>query len=600
MSTKGNVNHDIHDKHYIDIFQGVFQHSPNGIIVTNKDLIIELFNGNAEKLAGLKKEEAIGHRFYDIFPNMSYLNLEGNYSEETVVNTALINGKSLHTKSFKIKDKNKLTAVVFMMQDLSQDIERNMELEKSQHMIEELEGILEGSFDGILVTDGEGNVLLVNKSYERITSIKKEELYGKNMRDLINPVWMKNSVVFLAIKEKKPVSLPHTTRENKNIIVTGTPVFSKNGTVKEVVVNARDISEIYELREELLKAKEMEKLYFNNIADSTHIKGQGRRIVVVSEAIKEVFSLAHKVSNFDATVLVEGESGSGKEEVAKYIHNNSLRKDKSLVAINCGAIPEQLLESELFGYEKGAFTGASREGKIGLYEAADGGTLFLDEIGEMPINLQVKLLRVLETGEITRVGSVKPVPVDVRVIAATNKSLEDKIKRQEFREDLYYRLNVIQIKVPPLRERIEDIAPLALHFLQSFNVKYGQSKKLTYDVIKELEEYPWAGNIRQLKNMIENMVIVSNNEYLQINDLPWHKSNDHTSVKSVTYRKEDSEIIPMEKAIEQTERRLLEKAKEKYKSTRKIANVLEIDQSTVVRKMKKYGLSTNSDGDMPS
>ncbi|HYE69744.1 MAG TPA: PAS domain S-box protein, partial [Anaerovoracaceae bacterium] len=258
MNSKANVNHDIHDKHYIDIFQGVFQHSPNGIIVTNKDLIIELFNSNAEKLSGLKKEEAIGHRFYDIFPNMSYLNLEGHYSEETVVNTAMINGKSLHTKSFKIKDKDELTAVVFMMQDLSQDIELSIELEKSKHMIEELEGILEGSFDGILVTDGEGNVLLVNKSYERITSIKKEELYGKNMRDLINPVWMKNSVVFLVIKEKKPISLPHTTRENKNIIVTGTPVFGKNGTVKEVVVNARDISEIYELREELLKAKEME------------------------------------------------------------------------------------------------------------------------------------------------------------------------------------------------------------------------------------------------------------------------------------------------------------------------------------------------------
>jgi len=594
MNSKANVNHDIHDKHYIDIFQGVFQHSPNGIIVTNKDLIIELFNSNAEKLSGLKKEEAIGHRFYDIFPNMSYLNLEGHYSEETVVNTAMINGKSLHTKSFKIKDKDELTAVVFMMQDLSQDIELSIELEKSKHMIEELEGILEGSFDGILVTDGEGNVLLVNKSYERITSIKKEELYGKNMRDLINPVWMKNSVVFLVIKEKKPISLPHTTRENKNIIVTGTPVFGKNGTVKEVVVNARDISEIYELREELLKAKEMEKLYFNNFADSTHIKGQGRSIVVVSEEIRNVFSLAHKVSNFDATVLIEGESGSGKEEVAKYIHNNSLRKDKSLVAINCGAIPEQLLESELFGYEKGAFTGASREGKIGLYEAADGGTLFLDEIGEMPINLQVKLLRVLETGEINRVGSIKPIPVDVRVVAATNKNLEDKIKKQEFREDLFYRLNVIQIKVPPLRERIADIAPLTLHFLQLYNGKYGQNKKLTYDVIKELEEYPWVGNIRQLKNMIENMVIVSNNEYLQINDLPWHKTSDHTG-KNLPYPRDDSEIIPLEMAIEQTEKKLLQKAKDKYRSTRKIANALEIDQSTVARKMKKYGLSSYGD-----
>ena len=582
------------DKHNMDIFQGIFQYSPNGIIVTDKDLMIELFNENAEKLTGLKKEDAIGHRFYDIFPHISYLNLEDNNFEEIAVNTVLLNGKKIHTRSFKIKDKNELDAVIFMMQDLSSDIRISMELEKSQHMIEELEGILEGSFDGILVTDGNGNVLLVNQSYERITSIKKEELYGKNMRDLINPVWMKNSVVFLAIKEKKPISMPHTTRENKNIIVTGTPVFNKIGEVKQVVVNARDISEIYELREELLKAKEMEKLYFDNCADSIKIKGQGgRSIVAVSEAIKEVFSLAHKVSNFDATVLIEGESGSGKEEVTYYIHNNSLRKDKPLVAINCGAIPEQLLESELFGYEKGAFTGASREGKIGIFEAADRGTLFLDEIGEMPVNLQVKLLRALETGEIMRVGSVKPIPVDVRVIAATNKNLEDKIGKHEFREDLYYRLNVIQIKVPPLRERIDDIAPLSLHFLQLFNSKYGQSKKLTYDVIKELEEYLWVGNIRQLKNMIENMVIVSNNEYLQINDLPWHKDNDFAP-----YRKDYLDIIPLEMAVEQTEKRLLQKAKDRYKSTRKIAHALEIDQSTVARKMKKYGLTSFGDDKM--
>ena len=595
MNTKGNANqYEYNDKHYVDILRGVFQNSPNGIIVTSKDLIIELFNENAEKLTGLKKEDAIGHRFYDVFPNMSYLNLEGNYSEETVVNTALINGRNLHTKSFKIKNDGGPTAVVFMMQDLSQDIQQNLELEKSKHMIEELEGILESSFDGILVTDVEGNVLLVNKSYERITAIKKEELYGKNMRDLINPVWMKNSVVFLVIKEKKPISLPHTTRENKNIIVTGTPVFGKDGEVKEVVVNARDISEIYELREELLKAKEMEKLYFNNFNDSTLIKGKGRSVVVVSEAIKEVFTLASKVSNFDATVLIEGESGSGKEEIAKYIHNKSLRKDKALVAINCGAIPEQLLESELFGYEKGAFTGASREGKIGLYEAADGGTLFLDEIGEMPMSLQVKLLRVLETGEINRVGSIKTVPVDVRVIAATNKNLEEKIKKHEFREDLFYRLNVIQIKVPPLRDRIEDIAPLALHFLQMFNAKYGQNKKLTYEVVKELEDYTWAGNIRQLKNMIENMVVVSNNEYLQLNDLPWHKDSDHGS-KNAGGHRDDPDIIPLEKAVELTEKRLLQKAKEKYKSTRKIAHALEVDQSTVARKMKKYGLTSESD-----
>jgi TyrR family helix-turn-helix protein len=269
------------------------------------------------------------------------------------------------------------------------------------------------------------------------------------------------------------------------------------------------------------------------------------------------------------------------------------------VVINCGAIPEQLLESELFGYEKGAFTGASREGKMGLFEVAEGGTIFLDEIAEMSFNLQVKLLRVLENREINRVGSVKAIPIDVRVIAATNKDLESRIQSQEFREDLFYRLNVIQIKVPPLRDRIEDIAPLALHFLQLFNLKYGQTKKLTYDVIKELEEYNWAGNIRQLKNMVENMVVVSNNEYLQINDLPWHKKAQEP-YKNQASIKLDMEIMPLEKAIEQVERNLLQKAREKYKSSRKIAQALQVDQSTVVRKMKKYGLASQNDEEMPT
>jgi PAS domain S-box-containing protein/TyrR family helix-turn-helix protein len=468
------------------------------------------------------------------------------------------------------------------------------ELEKSHQTIQELEDILEGSFDGVLVTDGKGNVLMVNKSYERITSIKKEEILGKNMKELINPVWMKNSVVFLAIEEKKPISLPHITRHKKNVIVTGTPIFDKNGEVKKVVVNARDISEIYELREELLKAQEMEKLYFKNLSDLTNKKGQKSNIVVVSEEIQEIFSLADKVSNFDATVLILGESGVGKEEVAKYIHNNSLRKDKPFVVINCGAIPEHLLESELFGYERGAFTGASREGKVGLYEAANGGTVFLDEIGEMSLSLQVKLLRVLETGEINRVGSVRPITVDVRVIAATNKNLEDRIKSGEFREDLYYRLNVIQFNVPPLRDRVADIAPLALHFLHLFNSKYGQHKKLNFDVIKKLADYSWPGNIRQLKNMLENVVILSNNEYVQVNDFPWHKDSDKDSIE----KNLDSEIIPLEQAIVQIEKKLLQNAKEKYKSSRKIAQVLEIDQSTVVRKMKKYGLTFSSDEQM--
>ena len=279
-----------------------------------------------------------------------------------------------------------------------------------------------------------------------------------------------------------------------------------------------------------------------------------------------------------------GESGVGKEVVANYIHNeNVLKKDAPFVAINCGAIPENLLESELFGYTEGAFTGALKGGKAGLFEAANGGTLFLDEIGEMSLNLQVKLLRALETHTVTRLGASTPIPVDIRVIAATNKNLAERVREGSFREDLFYRLNVVSIEIPPLRERTADIAPLALKFIHKFNRQYGQNKKFTYEVMKELENYTWPGSIRQLKNVIENMIIVSNNEYLQLNDLPWLCGGNPAVSKK-------QEELSLQESLDQLELHILKNAKSRYGSSRKIAEALKVDQSTIIRKLKKYGL----------
>lgn len=461
------------------------------------------------------------------------------------------------------------------------------EHEKSKHVLSTLEEVIEGSFDGILVTDGEGNVLMMNQSYVRNTGIQRGELLGRNVRELINPVWMKNSVALLAIEQRQPVSLHHTTKNSKNIIVTGRPLFNNDGSIKMVVVNTRDISEIYELREELLKAKEMEKYYLEQINGEAveKINSCGSEIVIANKKMQEIYALARKVSAFETTVLITGESGVGKELVAKYLHNqNPLRNKKPFIAVNCGAIPENLLESELFGYVEGAFTGAIKGGKAGLFEAADGGTLFLDEIGEMSLNLQVKLLRALETRTIVRLGSSIPLPVDIRVVAATNKKLLDKIQDGSFRDDLYYRLNVISIEIPPLRERVDEIAPLALKFINRFNKQYGQEKKLTYEVIKEFEGYPWNGNIRQLKNVIENMVVVSNSDYLQLNDIPWLVETKEKRI--VLQNKEET----MAEVLARVELHILQETKEKYGSTRKMASVLGMDQSTIVRKLKKYGI----------
>ena len=573
----------MHDKR-VD-YEQILKQSPNGIVFTDKNFMIKYFNDAAERLTKLERKDVINTNFFHIFPQME---LYRNNLDEDRIDRITLHGTNICVRNFQHYDKNgnKNGDHIFIMHDYYMDMSLATELERTEQVIEELQEIIEGSFDGILVTDGEANVLLANQSYVRNTDIKKEELIGHNIRELINPIWMKNSVALLVIKQRKPVSLHHTTKHGRNIMVTGTPIFDRNKRIKKVVINARDISEIYKLREELSKAKEMERIYSEQISDDDGQNPDEKSdIVMVDAKMKEIFHLAKKISNFNINVLITGESGVGKEVVANYIHKqNPLRKDMPFIAVNCGAIPENLLESELFGYVEGAFTGAVKDGKAGLFEAADGGTLFLDEIGEMSLNLQVKLLRALETLTITRLGSSTAVPVDIRVIAATNKNLMKMVKENNFREDLFYRLNVVSIEIPPLHERTADIIPLALKFIQDFNQLYGQSKKFTYEVMKELENHTWPGGIRQLKNVIEKMIVVSNNEYLQLDDLPWFIDKIASSTKS------EEKGLSLQEALDGIELQILTNAKSKYGSSRKMAKVLKVDQSTIIRKMKKYNL----------
>jgi transcriptional regulator with PAS, ATPase and Fis domain len=307
--------------------------------------------------------------------------------------------------------------------------------------------------------------------------------------------------------------------------------------------------------------------------------------------MKKVFDFAARVAQVDSTVLITGESGSGKEIVAKTIHKLSKRKDGPLIQINCGAIPENLLESELFGYEPGAFTGASKEGKLGMFELAENGTLFLDEIGELPLNLQVKLLRVLQEREIVRVGGIKPKKINVRIIAATNKDLEKMVEKGMFREDLYYRLNVVRIKIPPLRERKTDIPPLIQHFLRKFNEKYEMNKKISPEVIERLIAYDWPGNVRELENLIERLVVIVIEDIIELKHLPDYLQ---ASINSDHFQVSVSGIIPLKKASEDLEKQLISKALQKYGSTRKAAQILEVDQATIVRKAKKYNITNEA------
>ncbi|MCX5779902.1 MAG: sigma 54-interacting transcriptional regulator [Firmicutes bacterium] len=313
-----------------------------------------------------------------------------------------------------------------------------------------------------------------------------------------------------------------------------------------------------------------------------------KQFIVHSNCMRELTKMAIRIAKVDSTVLIQGESGVGKELIADVIHAHGMRHRGPLIKINCGAIPENLLESEFFGYDPGAFSGASRKGKIGLFELANGGILFLDEIGDMPLSLQVKLLRVLQDKQITRVGGIRPIKVDIRILTGTNRNLGEMINNRQFRQDLYYRLNVVPIHVPALRERREDIPVLTNYFMEYFNKKYlsrGTAKRLAPEVIACFMNHDWPGNVRELENLIERLIVTTASSHIGLEELPPWLDRSPGSDSS------EPQNISLRCAVEDTERKLLQYAFSRYKSTYEVARVLEINQSTVVRKAAKYGIT---------
>ena len=387
------------------------------------------------------------------------------------------------------------------------------------------------------------------------------------------------------LEDKREITIIHENRLGKKLLTTGIPIFDDNGDISKVITTSRDITRLTNIRNQL----EITEPFPDN--DSIHnIHISGSEVIANSQAMQNVMMLTKRLASVNSTVLITGESGVGKGLIARMLHEEGHRCEGPFITVNCGAIPENLIESELFGYVAGAFTGSRAGGKRGFFEAAGHGTIFLDEISELPLNLQVKLLRVIQEREITPVGGVEAVPVDVRIISATNKDLHSLVQEGSFREDLYYRLNVIELRIPPLRQRVEDIGPLCLYFINDLNKRYGQNKKITYDVIKQLEQKPWIGNVRELKNTMERMIVMSNNEYLQIGDMTSGIPGGYEQEDLRTRIKVDG-IIPINDAVSEVERQILQSALSKYKSTRKIAEALHTSQSTVVYKLRKHNLN---------
>ncbi|MHB1405377.1 MAG: sigma 54-interacting transcriptional regulator [Desulfitobacteriaceae bacterium] len=385
----------------------------------------------------------------------------------------------------------------------------------------------------------------------------------------------------------------------KEYVATAIPVFNQDGDIQRVVTNIRDITELVELKDALEDTKVQAAEFSSNLAlvRTQHMLEHG--IVSKSPQMLQIIDLASKMAQFDATVLILGESGVGKELIAKLIHSASTRNKKGeFIKVNCGAIPRELLESEFFGYEPGAFTGARKEGKPGYFELAHTGTLFLDEIGELPLDLQVKLLRVIQEHELVRLGDTKPKKIDVRIIAATNRELEQMVAQGTFREDLFYRLNVLPIQIPPLRSRPEDIPALLTAFLEKYSRKYGSGKMFTGDSLALLCRYNWPGNVRELENVVERLVITADDHVILPQHLPIQvlKREQSASVNNQVLAdhkfEHDSEMRTLQEVMDQVEKEMIIKALTIYGSTYRAAKVLGVSQSTIVRKAKKYHQKT--------
>ena len=450
-------------------------------------------------------------------------------------------------------------------------------------------GAIDSSSDGLLISDPFGNVIYLNKAYEEITGLKEEEILNKNLNDLLKRKIINKALSLNVIEDKKPISTIHKYVSGKSALTTASPIFDKNEELIGVVSNTRNISELLILRNELSETKELTEKFSEEIKRLRQETLKLKNFIYSSREMEETIKLAKKVSHYDSTVLIHGESGTGKEVLAKFIHTESPRKEEPFIKVNCAAIPKELFESELFGYNQGAFTGAAKDGKPGMFELANNGTILLDEVGELPLPVQSKLLRVIQEREIYRVGGEKPVSLDVRILAATNRDLKQDVKEGKFREDLFFRLNVFPITIPPLRKRQEDIPELIMFFLEMLNRKYKKTVIISDNAIKALKCHSWPGNVRELENLIEYLFIMTNKDEIQIEDLPTRiisqqligltdDNNGDISVPKLTY------------LLELYEKYIIKDALNNFPSMRQAAVALGIHPSTLCRKIKKYDI----------
>lgn len=457
-----------------------------------------------------------------------------------------------------------------------------------QELTREHDAIIDSSSDGLFVCDAQGRILRVNPASARINNALPEQLEGRHYLDAAaEGLVILPSASLEAIKGGKQVSLLQENRTGRILISTATPVFDEQQQLIRVVVSERDITEIERLKQELEEQQALGDQYRQQLSQLQQQQSGTHPVIAESPAMQATLRQAQRLSQVDSTVLLLGESGVGKGLIADLIHSGSHRGSQPMVKLNCGAIPETLIEAELFGYEKGAFTGAVGT-KPGQLEMADKGTVFLDEIAELPPSAQVKLLRFMEDGKLTRLGSTKVRQVDVRIIAATNRHLQQQVDNGAFRADLFYRLSVIPIQIPPLRQRRECLLPLLNSYLQYFSRREKVQRKLTPAALDALCSYSYPGNVRELMNLCERLVVMCDEPLIDLHHLP-------AVIQATTHHPAEASggwpaAMTMNQILASVERNVLHTAYKHYGRQSQIARQLGMSQPTVARKLHRYGI----------
>jgi PAS domain S-box-containing protein len=565
--------------------------SANAVVATGASGNILFANKRAEEMFAFDSREVVGSSISDVLPMVAPLVLRSLKTGKPHLGQRVQGDKlSLVANITFVHGKGEVKGAICSFQAAAQLELTAQNLESYISLNRQLNAIFESSSDGIWVCDSEGKVIRVNRASEKLNGIKARDVIGKNVSDLLLAGLFDRSVTLDILATKRQTSIvQYVKRTDKHLLTTGTPAFDDQDNIYLVVVNERDMTQLNAIRDQLEQSRMVTERIKDELVKLSMLELEKQEIVAESSVMIEVLQIALRLAQFDASnILILGESGTGKGLLAKFIHKSGKRSKKPFIQINCAALPENLLEAELFGYDKGAFTGARQEGKVGLIELAQEGTLFLDEIGDLPLAVQAKLLKYLDDHEVMRLGGTKPRKVDCTIIAATNRDPGALTRNGGFRQDLFFRLNTFTIHIPPLRERREDIIPFVNLFLNRYNKAYGQNKHLSPKGLEKLQSRPFPGNVRELENFLKNAVLMSGGESLDGFIIRTSPEKPVLSTPGWDSRQ------GMHDELHVLEREIFRKAVKHCGSTRQIARHLGVSQATVVRKLKKHGLNSGA------